>query len=231
MSIILGDTRREIPGVPTVCPLDDPRLPWATDTDPRTVPPLAIVAHATKGRMGPLLAEPHPPTNDVEKYMRYQARTKRKVSWDFTVSRCARVGQSVNPTTRYSWATGHANPWTLSIEQAQGADKALHVPQIEAAVALIEVLCAEYRITRRVLVGPDGEPWLKPVVALLSPKATDRDGKPLGGRGERWSGVLGHCNLVPSHKRGAGDPGPHLMRALLAAGFERFDVTDLARPT
>lgn len=220
MSIILGESRREVPGVETVCPLDDPSLPWATDHDPRTVPPLAIVAHTTKGRLGPLFDEALPRTNDVEKYMRYQARTKRKVSWDFTVSRCGRVGQSINPSVHYSWATGHANPWTLSIEHVQGANRALYTSQLRASVALIEALCAEYRITRRVLVGPDGEPWLKPVPALLSTKA--------GGRGERWSGVLGHCHLVPSNKRGPGDPGPLVFNELLAAGFERFDVTALA---
>jgi hypothetical protein len=122
------------------------------------------------------------------------------------------VLQQADLATWMAWHAGHANGWTVGIELVQHADSPdLWRAQLDALVAVCGAISDSLRIRRRVLVDGAGRPLLTPVRALLS--------EARGGRGDRWSGVVGHCQLVPSSVRGPGDPGAAPFAALLAAGW------------
>lgn len=227
--ILLGGIRCEVPGAPdTKNPLDNPGIPWMTDGDERHGLPVAIVLHTTKGRRGELVEEPSPPSERAEQYARYQAGTKRDVSWDFTVDVDGTIVQSNDPSGPcggrkvpwYSWHAGHANGWSIGIEVVQTDARHVYTAQLQVVVALVRHLCGHYAIPLRIPVDGAGKPWDKPIFEVVSTKR--------GGRQGRWAGVLGHCNVTTPDSRGPWDPGDHVRGALLRAGFESYDVTALA---
>ncbi len=229
MSIILGGRRYDVPGCPdTKNPLDDPRLPWMTDGHERTQRVAAIVLHTTKGRRGELITEPPPPSERAERYARYQAGTKRDVSWCFSADTDGTIVQHNDPTGAcggraapwVSWHAGWINEHSIGVEIVQTADRAVYLAQLRVVVALVTFLCDQYGIPKRVPVGADGEPWNAPIYECVSRKR--------GGRQRVVEGVLGHRNVTTPDSRGPGDPGDHVMRAMLAGGFARFDVAALA---
>lgn len=192
--------------------------------DPRTAPPitdgrerpagsaLAIVLHTSRGRRAKV-RDGARPSDRGERLARYQARTARKVSWHLTGDTDGQVFQQADLDTWMAWHVEEANGWTVGYELVQhDDDPSLWRVQIDAAVAVVSATCDALKIPRRLFVGPDGEPWTRPVPELLMKK--------YGGPGVRWAGVLGHCQLVPDDVRGPGDPGDAIFRALLAAGFE-----------
>jgi len=227
--IVLGGKRVAVPGAPdTKNPLDD-RVPWMTDGHERTQRVAAIVVHTTKGRRGDLLTtEPHA-SERAERYARYQAGTKRDVSWDFTVDVDGTVVQSNDPSAPcggrtvpwVSWHAGHANEWSIGVEIVQTEGRALYLAQLRVAVALVGFLCAQYGIPRRVPVDGQGVSWEKPIYECVSKKRE--------GRQRSVEGVLNHCHVTTPDSRGPGDAGPHVRAAFLAGGFEGFDVTGIAR--
>jgi len=213
-ALVIDGRRVEVPGVNVVTWLDDPaRAPKITDGSRRDASRvLAFCLHTSKGRRAQVKPGSRP-SSRAELLARYQARTERDVSWHLTVDTDGDVLQQEDLATWMAWHVEEANGWTIGAELIQHEDDpSLWEAQIAAAVAVVAATCGALSIPRRVLVGPDGAPWTKPVPELLMRK--------YGGPGGRWAGVLGHCQLVPADVRGPGDPGDGIFRALLAAGFE-----------
>lgn len=227
-ALILDGALVEVPGVTDLATWEsDPsRAPPITDGKARDRSKVrAVLLHTTRGRRGARLREGARPSTRAEALARYQATTTRDVSWHLTIDTDGTVLQSADPARWMAWHAGHANGWTVGIEIVQHPDSPdLWTVQIAAVVAVVGVLCDAFAIPRRVLVDAVGSPWMQPVQRLLSPLARDRAGKLLGGKGERWGGVLGHCHVVPDHVRGPGDPGDLPFRALLDAGWEGVEL-------
>lgn len=212
--LVIGGARVAVPGVRVVTWLDDARTaPPITDGRARAAGGVqAIVMHTSRGRRAKV-RDGARPSDRGERLARYQSRTERSVSWHLTIDTDGDVLQQADLATWMAWHVEEANGWTVGAELVQHRDSPdLWRVQIDAAVAVVEATCAALNIPRRLFVGPDGKPWLKPVPELLMKK--------YGGPGGRWGGVLGHCQLVPDEVRGPGDPGDGIFRALLDAGFE-----------
>lgn len=208
MSLILDGRRIETAGLETICWLDDPAVPRATDGCGRRASAVqAIVLHTVTGRphQPPVLPGSLPSTK-AEALARYQARSTRDVSWHLTVDTDGTVVQSADPATWTCWHAGGVNPWTVGIELCQGPGGALYEVQLGAMVALVTLLCDELRIARRVPV--------RAATGLPHGGVIPR----LEGSAAPWQGCFGHRNQT--HSRGHGDPGDAPFAALLAAGFE-----------
>jgi len=214
--LIVNGVRVAVPGVRVTTWLDDPkRAPPITDGRAITAPPRAFVWHTSKGVLCRALAPDAIPSTHAETLALYQSRTAREVSWHLTVDTDADVLQQADPARWQCWHAGGANSWSLGAELVQrDATGTLTAPQIRAAADVTDAVCAALAIPRRVLVGPDGAPWVRQVKDLQSTKA--------GGRGVVWSGVLGHVHLTTD--RGAGDPGPWIFAELVARGYARHVV-------
>lgn len=212
--LIVAGRRVPVHHVDVTAWVDDPDVaPRVTDGRERPAgSALAIVMHTSRGRRA-RVRDGARPSDKGERLARYQARTKRSVSWHLTGDTDGGVIQQADLDTWLAWHVEEANGWTIGYELVQHKDSPdLYRAQIDAAVAVVSAICDALKIPRRLFVGPDGAPWLKPVPELLMKK--------YGGPGGRWAGVLGHCQLVPDDVRGPGDPGDGIFRALLAAGFE-----------
>jgi hypothetical protein len=196
--------------------VDDPkRAPPITDGRAITTPPRAFVFHTSKGILCRTAAPDAIPSTMGETLALYQSRTERQVSWHLTVDTDADVLQQADPARWMCWHAGGANSWTLGAELVQrDSTGTLTVPQIRAAADVTDAVCAALAIPRRVLVGPDGAPWVKQVKDLQSIGG--------GGRAKTWAGVIGHVHLTTD--RGPGDPGPLIFAELIARGYARHVV-------
>lgn len=215
MLIIAGE--RVPTAFESVCWLDDPKVPRATDGRARAADTVkAIVLHTVHGARGALKSGGKP-SKRAEAYARYQAATARDVSWHFTIDTDGTVVQSADPATWLCWHAGAVNAWTIGIELVQEQDGTLYEATMVACTALVELLCAAFQIPRRVPVDARGKP-AKGVLAALT-----------GARGS-WGGVFGHRNQT--RNRGPGDPGDPPFEALLRAGFEgvRLDAAPPPMP-
>lgn len=215
--LIINGVRVPVPGVSVTTWLDDPRrAPPITDGRSITAPPRAFVWHTSKGILCRAAAPDAIPSTHAETLALYQSRTTREVSWHFTVDTDADVLQQADPARWQCWHAGGANAWSLGAELVQrDATGTLTAPQICAAADVTDAVCLALAIPRRVLVGPDGAPWVRQVKDLQSTKA--------GGRGLTWSGVIGHVHLTTD--RGPGDPGPLVFAELIARGYARHVVS------
>jgi hypothetical protein len=214
--LIVNGVRVAVPGVRVTTWVDDPkRAPPITDGRSITAPPRAFVWHTSKGILCRALAPDAIPSTHAETLALYQSRTAREVSWHITVDTDADVLQQADPARWQCWHAGGANAWSLGAELVQrDATGTLTAPQIRAAADVTDAVCAALAIPRRVLVGPDGAPWVRQVKDLQSTRA--------GGRGLTWAGVLGHVHLTTD--RGPGDPGPWIFAELIARGYARHVV-------
>ena len=214
--LIVNGVRVAVPGVRVTTWLDDPkRAPPITDGRSITKPPIAFVWHTSKGVLCRALAPDAIPSTMGETLALYQSRTDREVSWHLLVDTDADVLQQADPARWQCWHAGGANAWSLGAELVQrDATGTLTAPQIRAAADVTDAVCAALAIPRRVLVGPDGAPWMRQVRDLQSIKA--------GGRGLTWAGVIGHVHLTTD--RGPGDPGPWIFAELIARGYARHVV-------
>lgn len=222
--LIIDGRRVPVPGVNVIAWADDARDRVDAVVHGRERPAadaLAIVMHSSRGRRSVVRpgSRPSEKGNDLA---RYNARRKEKqTSWHLTGDTDGEVFQQADLATFRTNHVGVANSWTIGYELAQHRDNTdLWRVQIDAAVAVVSATCAALSIPRRVFVGPDGAPWLKPVPLVLA--------KEYDGQGQRWGGVLGHCQLVTPEHRGPGDPGDGIFLALLAAGFEGVRVAGVA---
>lgn len=214
--LIIDGVRVPVPGVRVTTWIDDPkRAPPITDGRSITAPPRAFVWHTSKGVMCRTAAPDAIPSTMAETLALYQSRTERKVSWHLTVDTDADVLQQADPARWQCWHAGGANAWSLGGELVQ-RDSAgtLTVPQLRAAADVTDAVCLALAIPRRVLVGPDGAPWVRQVRDLQSTKA--------GGRGLTFAGVIAHVHLTT--ERGPGDPGPLIFAELISRGYARHVV-------
>lgn len=213
--ILLCGNRVELPGVRSVSYLDDPSVcPQVTDHSPRTRRVRAIVLHTHSGTATGTVKPGRLVDDDkLAVLARYQTRSDRQVSWDYTVGRDARVFAQNDPAEQYTW---HATSWnsiSIGIEMIQDADGALYAEQIEAAVCLIDTLTRTFRIQRQI-AWRGGQPHL----ALI-----ERANEKGAGQGRDMVGVFAHVHNTTS--RGKGDPGPAIFKALSAASYDVFDFT------
>lgn len=230
--LVIDGRRIPVPGVAVCTWLDDPRrAPAITDGGPRQADDvIALVWHTSKGRLATRAKRESIPSTHAETLALYQSRTAREVSWHITVDTDGDVLQQADAARWTAWHAGSANGWTIGAElvQREDAPDVLTSVQIDAAVAVTIAACDALSVPRRVLVTGGGHPHLGPVLDLISPRAKHaKTGRPLGGRGRAWGGVLGHCHLAhrdASGGRGPGDPGPLIFEALAAVGFERWQV-------
>lgn len=211
MGIVLNGQRIETPGLETISWLDDPKVPRATDTQPRRQRIRAVVLHTVKGIRGNLLPGSKPSTR-AEAYAKYQANTSRDVSWDYTIDTDGTIIVSNDPIERFTWQAGAVNPFTLGIEMVQESNGDIYVDQVATLVRFLDLLTREladrgHPIQRQV-------PWKNgaPVVGVISRIRTE---------GTSVYGIYGHRNQTPD--RGPGDPGDHVFRALIAAGYAGHD--------
>lgn len=215
MSLILGGKRLEVPGTRVTSWLDEPkRVPQVRDGRVRASVPTAIVLHTSRGVPG--VIRPGARASGVaEALARYQATTERDVSWHLTVDTDGEVLQSCDVVSWLAWHASSANGWTVGIELAQHPDSGdLWSAQVDALVAVCDVICRELGIPRCVPVDASGQPFVGPVRAWQE--------KSEGGRGERFVGLVGHRNLT--RNRGPGDPGSAIFEALLGRGYAGIAV-------
>jgi hypothetical protein len=205
--IVLGGARVLVPGQRAVSWLDDAKkFPRCPKGRTRSMPPRFIVAHTVHGVRGDLLPGVGR-SGRATSYARYQSTTTRDVSWDYTIDTDGLIVAHNDPAARYTWQAGHANGYSLGIELVQEADGDLYAAQMPAFVALCEALATYFSIDRFV-AARDGAPFLGLIPAITSK----------GGKVREVRGVCAHANLT--NNRGPGDPGPHPLRALLAAGWQ-----------
>ncbi len=214
MSLVLDGRKIETPGLETVSFLDDPKVPRATDHNPRELPIVGGLLHTVSGKRGPIRPGGKPSSRDFT-YAVYQAHTERDVSWDATGDTDGSTTISNDPARRYTWHAGApaVNRQTIGIEQVQDADGAQYEVQIRAEVQLIELYCTHLFLPRRTPVDQDGKPY----AGLLDERL--------------FAGIYGHRNLWTLTKKGErttmkpwGDPGDAIFNALLAAGFEAVPI-------
>lgn len=230
--LVINGARVPVPGVAVCTWLDDPkRAPRVTDGGRRDADDvIAFVWHTSKGRLCRTLAPDAIPSTHAETLARYQSRTAREVSWHITVDTDGDVLQQADLALWTCWHAGSANGWTVGGElvQREDAPSTLTAPQIRAAADVTDATCAALGIPRRVLVDAAGEPWVAPVLDLVSPRAVHhRTGAKLGGRGKTWAGVIGHAHqshASAKNGRGPGDPGPLIFAELIARGYVRHVV-------
>lgn len=210
MSLIVGGQRIEVPDVRVVSWLDEPkRVPKATDGRVRATIPTAIVLHTSRGVPGKIQQGARA-SGVAEALARYQAQSSRDVSWHLTIDTDGEVLQSCDVSSWLAWHASSANGWTIGIELAQHADSGdLWSAQVDALVAVCDVLCRMLRIPRCVPVEANGRPVASPVRAWQE--------RSEGGRGEHFVGLVGHRNLT--RNRGPGDPGDAIFDALLSRGY------------
>lgn len=214
MSLVFSGLAHEVEGLRSVSYLDDSTIaPRITDSDKRARRIRSVIVHTTSGtcRAGKV----HPgrlATDDRAGVLaRYQTRTARRVSWDYTVGRDGVVIAQNDPLERYSWHATAWNPISVGIELVQDADGSLYAEQLDALVLLVDELTRRLRIQRQIAWRGDS-----PILELLA-RADEH-----GAKGADLVGVFAHVHNTRT--RGSGDPGPAPFRALHAAGYEPFDV-------
>lgn len=215
MSLVFGGIAHEVEGLRSVSYLDNPALaPRITDSDKRTRRIRSVIVHTTSGtcRAG-RVREGRLATDDRAGVLaRYQTRTARRVSWDYTVGRDGVVICQNDPLERHSWHATAWNPVSVGIELVQDADGSLYAEQLDALVLLVDELTRRLRIQRQIAWRGDS-----PILELLA-RADERGAQ----KGADLVGVYAHVHNTKS--RSAGDPGPAPFRALKAAGYEGFDI-------
>lgn len=216
MSLVFGDIAHEVEGLRSVSYLDNPALaPRITDFNPRERRVRAIILHTTSGSCGRGRVKPgNFPGDDTRGAVlaRYQVRTARRVSWDYTVDRDGVVFAQNDPLERSSWHATAWNPISVGIELVQDADGSLYEDQLAAMVALVDELTRRLRIQRQIAWRGDA-----PILERLA-RADEKGSK----RGSDLVGIYAHAHNTKD--RGPGDPGPAPFRALKLAGYEGFDV-------
>jgi hypothetical protein len=231
--LVINGRRVPVPGVELVTWLDDPkRAPRVTDGVRRDADEaIAMLWHTS---LGILCREALPdaiPSRRAEDLAQYQARSPKPLSWHITGDTDGTFLQQQDLELWTTWHAGWASGWTVGGELAQRDRRGqLTRPQILAAADVTDAICAAMEFPRRVLVAPDGKPWLGPVLDLVSPRAKHyKTGANLGGRGKTWAGVITHSHVAHreagdgkghGNGRGPGDAGPLLFEELLARGYD-----------
>jgi hypothetical protein len=215
MSLLFGGVKTTVAGLQTVSFADDPTLaPQITKSNARTRRVRAIILHTTSGTCASGKVKPgrmRGTDSKAGQLARYQAKTKKSVSWDYTIGRDAIVLAQNDPVSRYSWHATSWNPLSVGIEIVQNADGSLYGDQLQALVLLVDELTRRLRIQRQLAWADDA-----PLLTVLK-RADELRAR----HGVDMVGVFAHANNTKS--RDEGDPGPAPFRALCEAGYELFD--------
>lgn len=218
MSIVLNGQKIATPGLETISWLDDPKVPRATDTTPRTKWIRSIVMHTVSGKVGGVRPGKAPPSNRAESYAKYQANTSRDVSWDYTIDVDGTIVVSNDPMVAYTWQATSVNPWTIGIEMVQESNGDVWEEQIAVTVKFLDFLTKSladlsHPIQRQVPMDSLGKP-----VRGVIPRIVDAS------QAKSVVGIYGHRNQTTN--RGAGDPGDPIFNALLLAGYKGFNLNN-----
>lgn len=213
MTIPIGEKRLQLVARTVSFEDDASAAPQITDYDVRTRRVRAVVLHTTSGtcRSGAVKDSFTGSDAKAKLLAKYQTKTDRHVSWDYTVGRDGVIYAQNNPAKLYSWHATSWNPISVGIELVQDDDGALYHGQLVSLIELVDVLTRELRIQRQLAVVGG-----QPVLSKLA--RADEKGALRGGD---MVGIFAHCHNTDS--RGPGDPGPAPFRALLTAGYEGFD--------
>lgn len=214
MSIILKETKYDIPGVKTIS-WQDPEakalgLKEVTNKNPRSTWIRGIVCHTIHGKLGKLLPGIGPDTTIDLAQARYQTNTTRQVSWDFTCDLNGEWLVQNDPTKFYTWQASSVNPHTCGFELVQLENGDLYQGQIAKAVEFIDFLTAKLGIQRQIPWDMKNNCPPKGVVKRIAGSNIGRD----------VVGVYAHYHQTTN--RGYGDPGPYLQQALKDAGYETY---------
>jgi hypothetical protein len=218
MPIVVAGQRVEIPGLTSICYLDEPRLRLrkAEDMARRLLPEVrGIVLHTTKGIPGGADQRPQvilpgigSPVDAGVRCARYWSTSKTAagahlvVDFDGTVSCCADL------LLEAAFHAGPVNQVTIGIEIFQGGNAEMYAGQHEAVLTLVDWATRRFGVQRQVPDRYRGFPLTRLGFT--------------GARGKDYFGVYGHRDV--SANRGAGDPGSPIMTLLQRAGYEGADV-------
>lgn len=216
MSLILNGDKIPTPGLDTVSWLDDPKVPQATDFNPRALWIRAIVLHTVHGKQGRLLPGFSRPSSRAESYAKYQANTSRDVSWDYTIDTDGTIVVSNDPIKRYTWHAGDVNPYTIGIEFVQEDNGDLYEGQMDVGVRFLDLLTRElagrgHPVQRQVPMTVNGTPVQREIARI----ADNEEAKQV-------VGIYAHRNQTKN--KPVGDPGDAIFHALLRAGYKGFNL-------
>lgn len=121
------------------------------------------------------------------------------------VDRDGVVFQTADLIAEQTWHATSVNNVSVGVEICQGSDGSLFQKQLDVVVSMCDWLTAQLGIQRQVPLAYTGK-----VISRLSSGGKD------------VVGVYGHRDQTSN--RGKGDPGDAVMDALVAAGYERFDL-------
>jgi hypothetical protein len=217
MTLVFDGRAVAVPRAPDIVSFaDDPkRVPHVTDGRRRGEPGRILVVHKTSGRDGDVRPGLLASVRDFV-YARYQATTKRDVSWHATIDTDGSATQSADPCRWMCWHAGLHNGATDGLELVAGPAHEYYQVQL---AALVEIAIAWTRETHTQRWIPTTQG--RPIPALFP------------GEGLRHvTGVVGHRDLWRRNKlgklvcdRGHGDPDDEPFEALERAGFRRVDFT------
>jgi hypothetical protein len=224
MSIVLNNERMEIPGVETVCWLDDPKKVPHQVTDGKEWPldfwPRHFTIHTTNGTTRKPVKQGFLASTRDWLYARYQASTTRYVSWHFTIDIDGTIAWSADPMRWMCWHAGNdSNKYSIGFELVQGPDGLLYSVQLDRMVTTLNFLSGKIGIPKQ-FPEVDGKPFSGMITRL-----TDEHGG-----GKDICGAVGHRNIWARNKqhvlvplRGFGDPGDHPFHALREAKWSGYD--------
>lgn len=213
--LVLGGAPEGVPGLVVGSWLDDARL---RITAPDAVPRRdrrrwirAIVLHTTKG-ISPQRVAPGrgPNTSVAQRIARLWTLDPKatgahiSVDWDGSVCCHADI---LEEATMHAGPTapGSVNQISVGVEIYQNGKGLLYAAQIEAVVTLLDWLTARLGVQRQMpRVSDDG-------VLMRCSRG-----------GDDVVGIYGHRHVTD--RRGPGDPGDAVFEALVAAGYETFDL-------
>lgn len=218
--IILGGQQIELPGVPTISWMEDPRrVPKITNVTRRDRVVRMIFPHTVWGYKGKL--RPGKGVSKLFVWTRAQ-RTRKGASWDYTVGKDGVIACQNDVATHYSWHCTHPNPFGIGIEMEQDDDGTMYEATVDSAAQLIVTLCERLSIQKQTPWDSlKDRPWAGRI-ARLDP----------GRAGIDCIGIFGHRNVWHYPKgaeklqaeRGPGDPNDYVFDRLASDHrFERFD--------
>lgn len=225
MSLVINERRVEIPGLDSICFLDDEKYQLAPSGFHDRPPDTWIKAIVLHTRMGL-----------VTKRVQTRGANRR---WDELVAgrwdrsgRMAGAHIAIDADGSFSCMcdlelhaahhAGHVNDFSIGIELYQGADGTMYLPTIEAAVQIVDVLTREFGIQRQL---PAEHGVLTRILkGGKKPRRKSRQlaWTPGGLAGRDFAGVYGHRNTT--RNRGRGDPGDEIMLELARVGYEIFEL-------
>lgn len=224
--LVIGGVEVQIPGIPVVNFLDDPRLKLRISSKPDGVRDgaprstsewiRAIVWHTTKGIPGGPDLRPQvilpglgPVKDNETRIAQFWSTSDKQAGAHLIIDHDGGVACCADLRLHQTFHCPGANAHAIGGEIYQGNQAELYVGQLEIAVLVTNFLTAHFGIQRQIPAPYKGKPTKR-----LSVKGQ-----------ETFVGVFGHRDA--DNDRGRGDPGDAFMNLLAAKGYRRFDL-DLA---